>query len=84
MTKREVTERDLRIPEFRDANLGDLEFREDGKIVRKDRWEVGIHRIRLALGDRHREFEIDDVVQAVEAMVAALPDFSEDDSEEDG
>lgn len=75
---RDVTERDIRMPEFRDAKLEDLEFRDDGKIVRKDRWETGILDIRRALGDRRREFEIDDVVQAVKAMVATFPDLPEE------
>lgn len=70
---REVTERDFRAPEFRDADPADYEFRADGKIVRKDRWETGIHRIRHHLGDRRHEFEIDDIVRAVAALVAALP-----------
>jgi hypothetical protein len=77
----EVTERDLRMPEFRDAKLEDLEFRGDGKIVRKDRWETGIHSIRRALGDHRREFEIEDVVHAVEALVATFPDLPEDDDD---
>lgn len=76
---RDITEADLRMPEFRNAKLEDLEFRSDGKIVRKDRWENGIHRIRRALGDRRREFEIDDVVQAVNALVATFPDLPEED-----
>lgn len=70
---REVTERDIRMPEFRDANIEELEFRADGKIVRKDRWINGIHAIRYALGDRRREFEIDEIVAAVRAMAAAFP-----------
>lgn len=76
---REVTERDIRIPEFRDADLNDLEFRGDGKIVRKDRWETGIHRIRDVLGDMRREFEIDEIVSAVEALVNTIPAPPEDD-----
>lgn len=75
---REVTERDLRMPEFRDAKLGDLEFREDGKVVRKDRWETGIRKIHSILGDSRREFEIEDVVMAVEALVATFPDHEPD------
>lgn len=81
---RKVTERDLRIPEFRDAVLEDLEFRDDGKIVRKDRWETGIRRIRRALGDHRREFEIDDIVHAVEALVATFPDLPDEESDCDG
>ena len=67
---RKVTERDLRMPEFQDANLEDLEFRSDGKIVRKDRWEMAIQRIRELVGINAREFEIPDVVAAVRALVA--------------
>lgn len=69
----DITERDIRMPEFRDARLEDLERRADGKIVRKDRWETAIHSIRYALGDRRREFEISEIVAAVKAMAAAFP-----------
>jgi len=73
---RPVTERDLRMPEFRHLNaedLDDYEFRDDGKIVRKDRWERAIRSIHSALGDPRREFEIEDVVSAVRAVVASIP-----------
>jgi hypothetical protein len=62
---RTVTERDFRAPEFYDADPADYEFREDGKIVRKDRWERGIGSIRHIVGVDGREFEISDVVEAV-------------------
>lgn len=78
---RTVTEEDFRMPEFRGAKVEDYEFREDGKIVRKDRWERGIYRINEALGDPRREFEIDDLVSAVRALVAAIdpqPDKSDE------
>lgn len=78
MWNREVTERDFRMPEFRDADPKDYEFREDGKVVRKDRWEMGIRRIRSALGDQRREFEIEDIVSAVNALVATLPEPPEE------
>ena len=67
MSKREVTERDFRAPEFRDAKVEDYEFRGDGALVRKDRWEMAVHRIRelVGLGGR-REFEISEVVAAAE------------------
>ena len=81
MWNREVTERDFRMPEFRDADPKDYEFRADGKVVRKDRWETGIHRIRAALGDDRREFEIDDIVLAVRALVATLPDAPEEEED---
>lgn len=48
---REVTEQDFRMPEFRDAKVEDYEFRSsDQKLVRKDRWQTGIHRLSAALG----------------------------------
>lgn len=82
---RKVTERDIRLPEFCDANVEDLEFRADGKVVRKDRWETGIHRLRRVLGDYRREFEIDDIVKAVEALVATIePQQDVEDSDCDG
>jgi len=71
------------MPEFRDANPDDYEFRSDGKIVRKDRWEQGIHSIRCSLGDNRREFEIADIVEAVRALVATVPPPPEDDGGED-
>lgn len=64
---RKVTERDLRLPEFRNADIDDLEFREDGKVVRKDRWETGIRAIVGILGV-NGEFEVADVVQKAREM----------------
>lgn len=75
---REVTERDFRKPEFLDAKLEDYEFRGDGVVVRKDRWENGIHSIRRALGDDRREFEVVDIVAAVHALVATFPTLPDD------
>lgn len=73
--KRRVTERDLRMPEFRDFtdDFDALEFRSDGKIVRKDRWENAIHAIRNRLGDCRKEFEVSEVVDAVGALIASIP-----------
>lgn len=77
---RAVTENDFRAPEFRDAKCEDYEFRADGKIVRKDRWENGIHSIRNRLAEagvesmKGREFEISDVVAEVSILIKkALP-----------
>jgi hypothetical protein len=53
------------MPEFKDAKLEDYEFRNDGKVVRKDRWEKGIYQIQGIIGSCRREFEIDDVIEAV-------------------
>ncbi len=61
---RKVTERDFRKEEFMDSNPDDYEFRDDGKIVRKDRWETGIRRIVGRVGIL-RDWEISDVVDKV-------------------
>lgn len=63
--RRAVTERDFRRPEFRDAAPEDYEFRDDGAIVRKDRWEMGVRRIAGIMGLSRSAFEIDEVVEAV-------------------
>ena len=65
---RQVTERDFRMPEFRDAKVEDYEIRADGKVVRKDRWETGIHQIKGIVGSSRGEFEIADVVDAVRKL----------------
>lgn len=67
--RREVTERDLRRPEFRDADPADLEWRDDGVLVRRDRWEQGIRQIAGHFGMSRDEFEIADVVAAVKHLV---------------
>lgn len=55
---RQVTERDFRQPEFADAKVEDYEFRSDGKLVRKDRWEQGLRNVVSALGMSRSDFEI--------------------------
>ena len=67
--KPEVTERDFRMPKYRNEDPRDYEFRDDGSIARKDRWEMGIRQIRSILGDHRRSFEVEDVVEAVRALV---------------
>jgi hypothetical protein len=69
MTKK-VTERDFRMPEFRDANPEDYEFRGDGKIVRKDRWETGIRRIASIFNNYN--FEVEEIVETVRDLAAKL------------
>ncbi len=64
-----VTEMDFRMPEFRDADPADYEFRADGKVVRKDRWEQGIRSIWSLLGSGRREFEIEEVVEEVRKLL---------------
>ena len=67
MHKREVTEFDLRAPEFQrhDIKPEDYEFRDDGKVVRKDRWETTVRNIVSILGWSRREFELPEVVAEV-------------------
>lgn len=50
-----VTERDFRLPEFRDAKPEDYERRADGRIVRKDRWETTVRAIASEFGADSRE-----------------------------
>ena len=72
--RREVTERDLRRPEFRDADPSDLEWREDGSLARRDRWERGIREIASIVGlDPRKDLEIADVVAAVRLAVTQRP-----------
>lgn len=61
---KKVTERDFRMDQFKDSDPDDYEFRADGVIVRKDRWEQGIRSIARILGCSN-DFEIDNLVNAV-------------------
>jgi hypothetical protein len=65
---REVMERDLRAPEFRQGDADEYEFRDDGKIVRKDRFIRGMQDIAsIIFGSRH-DYEIGEVVAAVHRL----------------
>ncbi|WP_201025122.1 hypothetical protein [Pseudomonas aeruginosa] len=76
---REVTELDFRRPEFRDAKVEDYEFRQDGALVRKDRWERGVRAIVAALGWSRRDFEVEDVVSEVTRYVGGWMDADPED-----
>lgn len=70
MGKREVTEADFRMAQYRDAKPEDYEFRDDGKLVRKDRWEMAVRKIASTMGYESREgFEIDTLLYSVECLV---------------
>lgn len=74
MSGRTVTDADFRKPEYRDAKPEDYEFRDDGALVRKDRWETGMHAIARAMGFSGRDgFEISDVVAEVRRMRKQMP-----------
>ena len=70
MGDRPVRESDFRRPEYVGEDPDDYEFRDDGKIVRKDRWETGIRKIAATLGVS-RGFEIDDLVAKVTKLSEA-------------
>lgn len=74
---RAVTERDLRHPEFAHGEPDEYEFRADGKVVRKDRWEMGIRRIAGALGMSRQSFEISDLCDAVENRISDAEHFED-------
>lgn len=76
--KRQVTEIDLRDPKFpQHTKPEDYEFRDDGAIVRKDRWEMGIQSIRCIVGFVGRDWEIADVVNAVRKLTGNQHDSDE-------
>ena len=66
---RTVTEVDFRKPEFKHAKIEDYEFRDDGELVRKDRWEAAVRAIAAALKINTRDFEIVEVVQSVDDLI---------------
>ena len=68
MTK-QVTEKDFREEKFKFAKVEDYEFRTDGEIVRKDRWEAAVRAMAVALKINTRDFEIVQVVQAVDDLI---------------
>lgn len=65
---REVTERDLRAPQFREGGPEEYEFRSDGKIVRKDRFKRGMQDIAAILFGGSYDYEIPEVVAAVHKL----------------
>lgn len=80
---KKVTERDFRKPEFYNAEPEEYEFRADGAIVRKDRWEIGIRRIafRLLGEDSRAEYEIDNLVVVIEWLLDQVADREEQEPE---
>lgn len=68
--RRTATIQDFIMPEFKGKNPDDYEIREDGKPVRKDRWEMAVRRIGSMTGVIGRgDFEIDDVVESVSELL---------------
>jgi len=75
---RKVTEIDFRKDEFKDSKVEDYEFREDGAVVRKDRWKNAIHKIKNKLFSCRGDFEIEDVISEVEKLIS----FRDENSDE--
>ncbi|SFD84376.1 hypothetical protein [Massilia yuzhufengensis] len=65
---REVTEQDLRAPQYREGKPDEYEIRDDGKIVRKDRFVRGMQDIAAILFGARHQYEIAEVVAAVHRM----------------
>lgn len=62
-------------PEFAGMSPTDLEFRADGTLARKDRWEQGIRQIAGIVGmDPRQTFEVHDIVGAVRMLTKAVQD----------
>ena len=72
---RDATERDLRKDEFKNAKLEDYEVREDGAVVRKDRFISAVSKIANIVGATDRgNFEIPDVIEKVRGITEGLTD----------
>ncbi|MPW43354.1 hypothetical protein [Acinetobacter guerrae] len=72
--KQEVTEQDIRLPQFRDAKLEDLEFDATGEVVRKDRFQTSMRKLYGKLCginglSSHGSWTCEQVVGAVEQLL---------------
>ncbi len=75
---KQATIQDFIIPKFKGKKPEDYEIRADGECVRKDRWEMAVQRIRELVGiNSNADWEIKDVVTAVEAMTKKEIDYRE-------
>lgn len=61
-------------PKFKGENTDDYEVRQDGGVVRKDRWEKAIYSIVHALGMNGRDFECAEVVDGVRGALRMITD----------
>ncbi len=74
MNKNPVTEADIRLPQFRDAKLEDLEFDGEGEVVRKDRFEKSMRKLYGKLCginglSLHESWTCEQVVGAVDQLL---------------
>lgn len=82
MSKPEVTEQDIRLPQFRDAKLEDLEFDASGEVVRKDRFEKSMRTISSRLHginglSARSSWTCEQVVEAVKITITNLTRLKE-------
>jgi hypothetical protein len=61
-------ERDLRAAEYREGKPDEYEFRSDGKIVRKDRFQNGMRDIAAIVFGCGYDYEIADVIKAIHSL----------------
>lgn len=82
MSKLQVTEQDIRLPQFRDAKVEDLEFDASGEVVRKDRFEKSMRTISSMLHGVNglspsKGWTCEQVVDAVKITITNLTKLSE-------
>lgn len=82
VNKPEVTEQDIRLPQFRDAKLEDLEFDASAEVVRKDRFEKSMRTISSRLHginglSARSSWTCEQVVEAVKITIGNLTRLSE-------
>lgn len=82
MNKSAVTEQDIRLPQFRDAKLEDLEFDGSGEVVRKDRFETSMRIISSRLHgvnglSARSSWTCEQVVEAVKITITNLTGLKE-------
>jgi len=65
---REVMERDLRAPAYREGKPDEYEFRSDGAIVRKDRFQTGMRDVAAIIFGCGHDYEIAEVIKAVHRL----------------
>lgn len=81
---KQVTESDIRLPQFKDAKLEDLEFDPSGEVVRKDRFYTGMKRmngilIEHGISSARDSWTVDEVVNKFKILMSEYkkPDAKE-------
>lgn len=66
---RPAEEADFRLPEFRGAKVEDYEVRKDGRVVRKDRFEVSMREVARLMGADDNGYECDLALYSLRAFI---------------